>query len=81
MGAKAGSDKLAVLECPDDRFAGVLDYRSYRLRNRHSAHGASRAHKMGRTAKKMKFSCGGTPMFNGKEHLEVFSWLRKFFKA
>jgi len=36
---------------------------------------------MGRTAKKMKFSCGGTPMFNGKEHLEVFSWLRKFFKA
>jgi len=26
VGAKAGSGKLAVLECPDDGFAGVLDY-------------------------------------------------------
>jgi len=41
VGAKAGSNKLAVLECPDDRFAGVLDYLSYRLRSRHSAYGAS----------------------------------------
>jgi len=41
VGTKAGYDKLAVLECPDDRFAGVLDYRSYRLRNRHSTYGAS----------------------------------------
>jgi len=31
---------------------------------------------MGRTAKNMKFSFGGTPMFNGKEPLKVFSWLR-----
>ena len=81
VGAKAGSDKLAVLECPDDRFAGVLDYRSYRLRNRHSTYGASQARKMGRTAKNMKFSFGGTPLFNGKEPLKVFSWLRKFVKA
>ena len=72
---------MAVLECPDDRFAGVLDYRSYRLRNRHSTYGASQARKMGRTAKNMKFSFGGTPMFNGKEPLKVFSWLRKFVKA
>jgi len=72
---------LAVLECPDDRFAGVLDYRSYRLRNRHSTYGASQARKMGRTAKNMKFSFGGTPMFNGKEPLKVLSWLRKFVKA
>jgi len=81
VGRKVGSGKLAVLECPDDRFAGVLDYRSYRLRNRHSTYGASQARKMGRTAKNMKFSFGGTPMFNGKEPLKVFSWLRKFVKA
>jgi len=81
VGTKAGSGKLAVLECPDDRFAGVLNYRSYRLRNRHSTYGASQARKMGRTAKNMKFSFGGTPMFNGKEPLKVFSWLRKFVKA
>jgi len=81
VGTKAGSGKLAVLECPDDRFAGVLDYRSYRLRNRHSTYGASEARKMERTAKNMKFPFGGTPMFNGKEPLKVFSWLRKFVKA
>jgi len=72
---------LAVLEFPDDRFAGVLDYRSYRLRNRHSTYGAWQARKMGRTDKNMKFSFGGTPLFNGKEPLKVFSWLRKFVKA
>jgi len=72
---------LAVLKCPDDRFAGVLYYRSYRLQNRHSTYGAWQARKMGRTAKNMKFSFGRTPMFNGKEPLQVFSWLRKFVKA
>jgi len=81
VGTKAGSGKLAVLECPDDRFAGARDYRSYRLRNRHSTYRASQARKMGRTAKNMKFSFGGTPLFNGKEPLRVFSWLRKFVKA
>ena len=81
VGTKAGSGKLAVLECPDDRFAGVLDYRSYRLRNRHSTKGASQSRKMGWTASNMKFSFGGTPMLNGKESLKVFSWLRKFVKA
>jgi len=79
--AKASHGKLAVLECPDDRFAGVLDYRSYRLRSRHSTYGALQARKMGRTAKNMKISFGGTPMFSGKEPLKVFSWLRKFVKA
>jgi len=81
VGTKVGYAKLAVLKCPDDRFAGVLDYRSYRLRNRHSADGATQARKMGRTAKNLKFSFGGTPMFNCKEPLKVFSWLRKFVKA
>jgi len=72
---------LAVLECPDDRLAGTLDYRSYRLRNFHSTYGASQARKMGRTPKNMKLSWGGTSIFQGKEPLKVFSWLRKFFKA
>jgi len=81
VGRKVGSEKLAVLECPDDRFGGVLDYRSYRLRNLHLTYGASQVRKMGRTAKNMKFSFGDTPMFNGKEPLKVFSWLRKFVKA
>jgi len=36
---------------------------------------------MGRTAKNMKLSFGGTPLFNGKEPLKVFSWLRKIVKA
>jgi len=81
VGTKAGSGKLAVLECPDDRFAGVLDYRSYRLHNLHSTYGASQAGKMGRTAKNMKVSFGGAPLFNRKEPLKVFSWLRNFVKA
>jgi len=81
VGTKAGSGKLAVLQCPEDRFTGVLHYRSYRLRNRHSTYGASQARKMRRTAKNMKFSFGGTPLFNGKEPLKVFLWLPKFVKA
>jgi len=81
VGRKVGSGKLAVLECPDDLFAGVMDYRSCRLRNCHSTYGASQARTMGRTAKNMKFSFGGAPMFNGKEPLKVFSWLRQFVKA
>ena len=78
---KTPSSTLAVLECPEDRFAGVLDYRTYRLRKRRAVYGASQARKMGRTAKNMMFSFGGTPVFNGKESLKVFSWLRKFVKA
>ena len=81
MEAKANHGKLAVLECPGDRFAGGLDYRSHRLHNRHSTYGTSQARKMGRTANNMKFSFGGTPMFNSKELLKIFSWLRMFGKA
>jgi len=66
VGRKAGSSWLAVLECPDDRFAGVLDYWSYRLRNRHSTYGASQARKMGRKAKNMKVFFGGTPILTGR---------------
>jgi len=72
---KAGHGKLVVFECPDDCFAGVLNYRSYSLCNRRSTYGASKARKMGRTAKNMKFSFGETPMFSGKEPLQVFSRL------
>jgi len=72
IGTKAGSGKLAVLKCPDDRFPGVLENRSYRLRNRHSTYGASQARTIERTAKNMKFSFGGTPLCNGKEPLKVF---------
>jgi len=36
---------------------------------------------MGRTAKNMKLSIGGTPMLHGKEPLKIFSWLRRFVKA
>ena len=81
VGTKAGSGKLVVLECPDDRLAGVLDYRSYRLLNRHSTYGASQAREMGRMAKNMTFSFGGTALRNGKEPLKVFSWLRNIVKA
>jgi len=81
VGTRAGSSKLAVFECPDDRFVCALDYRSYRLRNRYSTCGASQARKVRRAAKNMKLSFGRTPMFNGKEPLKVFSWLRKFVNA
>jgi len=66
VGRKMGSDKLTVLECPDDRFAGVLEYRSYRLGNRHSTYGASQAREMGQTAKNMKFSFGCTRCSMGR---------------
>jgi len=78
---KASCGKLAVLEFPDDPFAGVLDYRSYRLRHLHSTNRASQTRKMGQTAMNMKFFFRGTPMFNGKEPLTVFLWLRNFVKA
>jgi len=81
VGRKVGAAKLAVPACPYDRFAGVLAYRSYRLRNIHSTCGVLQARKMGRMAKNMKLSFGGTPMFNEKEPLKVFSWLPKFVKA
>ena len=78
---KTPRSTLAVLKGPDDRFAVVLDYPTFCLRNRRAVYGASQARKMGRTAKNMKFSIWGTPEFNGKEPLKVFSWLRKFVKA
>jgi len=81
VNTKASYEKLAVREFPDDPFAGVLDYRSYGLRNPHSTNRASHTRKMGQTAMNMKLFFRGTPMFNGKEPLTVFLWLRKFFKA
>lgn len=70
-----------VITAADDRFARVLDYNTYRLRNKRKTYGAKEAAKMGRTAKNMKHSFGGYPPFSGKEPLKVFSWLRKFTKA
>ena len=81
VGTKAGYGKFSVFECPDDRFAGVLDKRSYRLRNLHLTYGASQALEMGRTAKNMKLYFGGTPLTNCKEALTVFSSLRMFVTA
>jgi len=54
----------AAPEYPDDRFPGVLDCRSYLPRNRHSTYGMWQALQMGRTAKNMTFSFGGTSIFN-----------------
>ena len=51
MEAKASHRKLAVLKFSEDRFAGVLDYRPYSLRKRHSTFRAWQARKMGRMAK------------------------------
>jgi len=59
----------------------VLDYKTYRLRNRRTNYGAAQARKMGRTTKNMKHSFGGFPPFLGKDPLKVFSWLRKLVKA
>lgn len=75
------SEGPKVIAAADDRFARVLDYNTYRLRNRATKYGTKEASKMGRTAKNMKHSFGGYPPFSGKEPLKVFSWLRKFTKA
>ncbi|GAB0493373.1 hypothetical protein MMPV_004655 [Pyropia vietnamensis] len=72
---------VAVIEAPDDRFAAVLDYRTYRLRNRRATYGSSQARRMGRTAKDMGHTFGATPPFTGAQPLKVFAWLRRFVKA
>jgi len=72
---------IPVLQCSDDRFSQVLDYKIYRLRNRRTGYGAAQARNMGRTTKNMKHSFGGFPPFSGKDPLKVFSWLRKLVKA
>jgi len=71
---------IPVLQCSDDRFSQVLDYKTYRLRNRRTGYGAAQARKMCRTTKNMKHSLGGFPPFSGKDPLKVFSWLRKLVK-
>jgi len=70
-----------VLQCSDDRFSQVFDYKTYRLRSRRTGYGAAQARKMGRRTKNMKHSFGGFPPFSGKDPLMVFSWLRKLVKA
>lgn len=70
-----------MISCSDDRFARVLDYRTYRLRNKKATYGTREARKMGRVAHNMKHSFTGQPNFSGQEGLMVFSWLRKLVKA
>lgn len=70
-----------MISCSDDRFARVLDYRTYRLRNKKATYGTREARKMGRVARNMKHSFTGQPNFSGQEGLKVFSWLRKLVKA
>lgn len=72
---------LAVLASPNDRLARVLDYRTYRLRDRRATSGAQQAKRMGRIAKNMNLSLGSTPSFTGAEALKIFAGLRKFVKA
>lgn len=81
QGESPSSAGPQVIAAADDRFSRVLDYNTYRLRNRIEAYGAKEAGKVGRMAKNMKHSFGGFPPFSGKEPLKVFSWLRKFTKA
>lgn len=67
--ANGGPD---VIRCSDDWFARVLDYRTYRLRNKKATHGTLEARKMGRMARNMKYSFAGYPNFTSKEGLKVF---------
>lgn len=70
-----------VISCSDDRFSLVLDYRTYRLRNKKATYGIREARKMGRVTRNMKHSFAGYPHFSGKEGLKVFTWLRKLVMA
>lgn len=74
-------DAPEVIKCSDDRFTRVLDYRTYRLRNKKSTYRAREARKMGKVARNMKHSFAGYPLFSGSEVLKVFTWLRKLVKA
>lgn len=62
------------------RFSKVLDYRTYRLRNKKATHRTREARKMGRMARNMKHSFAGYPRFPGKAGLKVFTWRRKRVK-
>jgi len=80
-GANPAAPSIPVLQCSDDRFSQVLDYKTYRLRNRRTCYGAAQARKMGRTTKNMKHSFGGFPPFSGNDPVKGFSWSRKLVKA
>ncbi|GAB0495567.1 hypothetical protein MMPV_006869 [Pyropia vietnamensis] len=77
----ASTALLAPIQCSDDRFAAVLSYETYRLRNKKAKYGSAEARKMGRKTRDMKHSFAGYPPFRGKEPLRIFAWLRKFVKA
>ncbi|GAB0497145.1 hypothetical protein MMPV_008468 [Pyropia vietnamensis] len=77
----ASTALLAPIQCSDDRFAAVLSYETYRLRNKKAKYGSAEARKMGRKTRDMKHSFAGHPPFSGKEPLRIFAWLRKFVKA
>lgn len=77
----APEPEYPVLICADDRFAAVLDYRTYRLADRRSRYKPSDARRVGKMAQAMAHSFGGHPRFSGKEPLAVFTFLRKFVAA
>eukprot|EP00170_Pyropia_yezoensis_P000367 contig_2095_g368 len=74
-------DAFEVIACFDDRLTRVLDYRTYRLRNKKSTYGTRTARKMGKVARNMKHSFAGYALFISKEGFKVFTWLRKLVKA
>ena len=57
---------IPVLQCSDNRFPQVLDYKIDRLRNRRTGYGAAQVRNMGRTTRNMKHSFGGFPSFSEK---------------
>lgn len=66
-----------MIQCSDDQFAQVLNYRTYRLWNRSATYGASQSHKMGREIRYLQHLVGGLLPFSGKDALNDFTWLRK----
>jgi len=70
-----------VIQSADERFAAVLDFSSYRLRDKRLRYGTKKAHRIGRTARDMKHSFGTGFHFTGKTPLKVFTRLRKLVKA
>lgn len=70
-----------VIQSADERFAAVLDFSSYRLRDKRARYGTKEARRIGLTARDMKHSFGTGSHFTGKTPLKVFTWLRKLVKA
>ncbi|GAB0490109.1 hypothetical protein MMPV_001341 [Pyropia vietnamensis] len=77
----ASTALLVPIQCSDDRFATVLSFDPYRLRNKKAKYGSAEARKTGRKTRDMKHSFAGYPPISGKEPLRIFARLRKFVRA